>query len=288
MTESGGPRGSGDAKYDRKRCPGRPRTSEGMTLYESVADLPLEIDSCSFEPHERETSSDFTRVTTEIALGGDGEVGKGEDVTYDAEDQYGLEELEFGLTGSYTLDEFSDGAIETRPVPGRTVTGGLPALPPVGLRERGARPRASAGGYGPRVPPRPYARTGSVRREYAVGRPAERRPGARLARYRPRDRVQTRRHAGVGRRTRLGISRDGAGPHRGHESGVRRSRGRSISERGTVRARSGHVTGRRHRGPRVHRRNSGRTRFRERSACRGTHRLRASKASNRARSNPDG
>jgi hypothetical protein len=78
-----------------------------MTLYESVADLSLEIDSCSFEPHERETSSDFTRVTTEIELRGDGQIGMGEDVTYDAEDQYGLEELEFGLTGSYTLDEFS-------------------------------------------------------------------------------------------------------------------------------------------------------------------------------------
>ncbi|WP_423746114.1 hypothetical protein V5735_17820 (plasmid) [Haladaptatus sp. SPP-AMP-3] len=79
-----------------------------MTLYESVADLPLEIESCSFEPHERETSSDFTRVTTEISLRGGGEVGKGEDVTYDAEDQHGLAELEFGLTGTYTLDSFSE------------------------------------------------------------------------------------------------------------------------------------------------------------------------------------
>ncbi|MCO8255323.1 hypothetical protein NKF26_16070 [Haladaptatus sp. AB618] len=79
-----------------------------MTLYDAVADLPLEIDACSFEPHERETSSDFTRVTTEIVLRGGGETGRGEDVTYDADDQHGLADAEFDLTGSYTFDEFSE------------------------------------------------------------------------------------------------------------------------------------------------------------------------------------
>ncbi len=78
-----------------------------MTLYDEVADLPLEIDACSFEPHERETSSEFTRVATEIHLSGDGETGKGEDVTYDADDQHGLADAAFDLTGSYTFDEFS-------------------------------------------------------------------------------------------------------------------------------------------------------------------------------------
>ena len=79
-----------------------------MTLYDTVADLPLEIDACSFETQERETSSDFTRVTTEISLRGGGEVGKGEDVTYDAEDQHGLADAEFDLTGPDTFDEFSE------------------------------------------------------------------------------------------------------------------------------------------------------------------------------------
>jgi hypothetical protein len=78
-----------------------------MTLYDAVADLPLDIDSCEFETHERETSSEFTRVTTEIVLRGAGETGRGEDVTYDEEDQRALAGAEFDLSGEYTFDEFS-------------------------------------------------------------------------------------------------------------------------------------------------------------------------------------
>ncbi len=80
-----------------------------MTLYDDVADLPLEIETCDFEPHERETSSGFARVTTEIVLRGGGETGRGEDVTYEADDQHALvaAEDEFDLSGEYTFDEFS-------------------------------------------------------------------------------------------------------------------------------------------------------------------------------------
>ncbi|WP_227356819.1 hypothetical protein [Haladaptatus salinisoli] len=78
-----------------------------MTLYDAVADLPLDIDSCEFETQERETSSEFTRVTTEIVLRGAGETGRGEDVTYDEEDQRALAGAEFDLSGEYAFDEFS-------------------------------------------------------------------------------------------------------------------------------------------------------------------------------------
>ncbi|WP_458187630.1 hypothetical protein [Haladaptatus sp. NG-WS-4] len=78
-----------------------------MALYEAVADLLLEIESCEFETHERETSSDFTRVTTEIALHGAGETGRGEDVTYEETDQRALADASFNFAGEYTFDEFS-------------------------------------------------------------------------------------------------------------------------------------------------------------------------------------
>ncbi|SIR84582.1 hypothetical protein SAMN05421858_4130 [Haladaptatus litoreus] len=78
-----------------------------MALYDEVKDLPLSIETCEYETHERETSSDFTRVTTEIVLRGADETGRGEDVTYDADDQYALADAAFDLSGEYTFDEFS-------------------------------------------------------------------------------------------------------------------------------------------------------------------------------------
>jgi L-alanine-DL-glutamate epimerase-like enolase superfamily enzyme len=77
--------------------------------YESVADLPLEIQSYELERLERPVSSDFTRVTTVIRLRGAGEEGIGEDVVYDAEDHEAQQEAasELPLGGRYTLDGFS-------------------------------------------------------------------------------------------------------------------------------------------------------------------------------------
>jgi len=57
-----------------------------------IADLPLTIESVATERLERETSSEFTRVTTVFSLSGpdpgDGgtTTGRGEDVTYETED----------------------------------------------------------------------------------------------------------------------------------------------------------------------------------------------------------
>jgi hypothetical protein len=80
-----------------------------VSLYDSVSDLPLAVDECRLSLRERETSSDFTRTTTVVELRGDGETGRGEDVTYDGDEHYHLVE-EMGapsLAGEYEFDEFS-------------------------------------------------------------------------------------------------------------------------------------------------------------------------------------
>ena len=80
-----------------------------MAMYDAVADLDLAVDGYDLSIRERETSSDFTRTTTAIELRGDGEFGRGEDVTYEIEDHYALVEgdRDLELAGSYTFDDFS-------------------------------------------------------------------------------------------------------------------------------------------------------------------------------------
>ncbi|AFZ71994.1 enolase-like domain-containing protein [Natronobacterium gregoryi] len=79
-------------------------------LYEQVANLELEIDDYELEQRERETSSGFTRATTVVSLHGNGETGRGEDVTYDneAHDTFQDTAADVPVTGEYTLDSFSD------------------------------------------------------------------------------------------------------------------------------------------------------------------------------------
>lgn len=76
--------------------------------YGRVADLPVTIDGYELLEHERATSSGFRRVTTTIELSGEGAVGRGEDVTYDAEDHRSMAaSAPFALEGEYTIDTFS-------------------------------------------------------------------------------------------------------------------------------------------------------------------------------------
>lgn len=82
-----------------------------MSLYEDrLAHLPLRIDDYDLVRHERDVSSAFTRVSTEIVLHGAGHDGIGEDVTYEEEDQGVL--LAAGpvlpLAGEWTLGSFCD------------------------------------------------------------------------------------------------------------------------------------------------------------------------------------
>jgi L-alanine-DL-glutamate epimerase-like enolase superfamily enzyme len=81
-----------------------------VALYDLLRDLPVEIESYSLEGLTLEVSSGFTRRTTVIHLAGDGEEGVGEDVTYDGDDQLGLqaEGPTLPLEGSFTVDSFSE------------------------------------------------------------------------------------------------------------------------------------------------------------------------------------
>jgi len=91
------------------------------STYDALAALALEIDGYALERREMASSSGFVRVSTEIALRGGGQEGRGEDVTYAAEDHDSL--LGAGsvlpLAGSRTLDGFSEllGGLDLFPAP---------------------------------------------------------------------------------------------------------------------------------------------------------------------------
>lgn len=78
-------------------------------LYDHVSDLEIRIEDYDLEHRERDTSSGFTRATTVVALYGDDKTGRGEDVTYDndAHETFRGADVDFPITGEYTLDEFS-------------------------------------------------------------------------------------------------------------------------------------------------------------------------------------
>ncbi|WP_049921697.1 enolase [Halopiger djelfimassiliensis] len=91
--------------------------------YDRIADLPLTIDGLESTRLERETSSEFTRVTTAISLTGpDGDgtaTGRGEDVTYETDAHDRLAEAGLpDLTGEYTVDSFADRLDEIDLFPG--------------------------------------------------------------------------------------------------------------------------------------------------------------------------
>ena len=83
------------------------------TLYDSLADLSLDVEGFDLETREMDTSGGFTRTTTVVVLRGPGATGRGEDVIYDTEDHETLWDtheagaLDWDLAGSYTLDSFS-------------------------------------------------------------------------------------------------------------------------------------------------------------------------------------
>ncbi|MFC7098241.1 hypothetical protein [Halobaculum marinum] len=60
------------------------------TLFRALADLPLTVESAGLRRRSRDTSSGFERVSTTVRLRGAGELGRGEDVTYDAPDHDAL------------------------------------------------------------------------------------------------------------------------------------------------------------------------------------------------------
>ena len=82
-----------------------------MTLYETLADLPLAIEDWRLASHRQDVAADFTRATTVFELQGLGKTGRGEDVTYDEAEHdllaAGDAEIDLPTPGEYTLDEFS-------------------------------------------------------------------------------------------------------------------------------------------------------------------------------------
>ena len=74
--------------------------------YRRLAGLALVVDGYRTERHELDVSSGFRRVSTEIVLVGGGLEGRGEDVTYAAEDHDDYPAA-LPLAGEWTLDGFS-------------------------------------------------------------------------------------------------------------------------------------------------------------------------------------
>ena len=79
-----------------------------MASYDAIKDLPLTVESCSFEGLEI-SIGEFERLTTVVKLAGGGEEGIGEDVVYDPVDHIGQQSHgpPEGLAHSGTFDEFS-------------------------------------------------------------------------------------------------------------------------------------------------------------------------------------
>ena len=74
--------------------------------YGLVAGLSLHVDGYRLKRNELDVSSGFLRVTTTVVLRGGGHEGRGEDVTYAAEDHEPYP-LALPLAGEWTLDGFS-------------------------------------------------------------------------------------------------------------------------------------------------------------------------------------
>ncbi len=81
-----------------------------MTSFDKLAELPLTIDSHELSGQQADVSSGFLRMTTTINFSGGGEVGRGEDVTYDNEDHEALQAwgAPLDLAGEWTLGSFCE------------------------------------------------------------------------------------------------------------------------------------------------------------------------------------
>jgi L-alanine-DL-glutamate epimerase-like enolase superfamily enzyme len=76
-----------------------------MSLWNRLRDLELKVEDVTTERKSVPVSSEFTRVSTTVALSGAEEAGRGEDVTYTAEDHDWFPRLE--PAGRTTLGELS-------------------------------------------------------------------------------------------------------------------------------------------------------------------------------------
>ncbi len=73
-----------------------------------IGSLEMFVDSVDCRQLSSETTSGFTRVTTELALTGGGVTGRGEDVSYDQADHDKWTIPVSSLEGTYTFESYSD------------------------------------------------------------------------------------------------------------------------------------------------------------------------------------
>ena len=76
------------------------------SLWDSFADLQLQIDDYTVARRELRVSEEFTRVTSTVVLRGGDETGQGEDVTYTTADHEDFPAHE-QLAGTWTLNDYS-------------------------------------------------------------------------------------------------------------------------------------------------------------------------------------
>ena len=76
-----------------------------MALWDRLSRLELTLEDATTEQRSVDVSTDFTRVTTTVVISGGGEEGRGEDVTYNAEDHEWFPKV--SVRGSMTLGEYS-------------------------------------------------------------------------------------------------------------------------------------------------------------------------------------
>ena len=204
-----------------------------MGTYDRIAPLPVLIDDVAYERQSRAVSSGFERVSTTIVMRGGGVEGRGEDICYAAPDHDLLPEPgSLGLAGTHTIASVAEQLDGARPVHGRSEHAGVARLPPLGVRERGARPRAAPGRLHARRGRRSRARAAALRRLDARGR-------ARLARRRTRPRVQGRPDSGrVGRGAHGRARGDRPHPRVRPQGALRRHAGRHGARRRLPRAAS--------------------------------------------------
>jgi hypothetical protein len=81
-----------------------------VSTWERLAELTVEIEDYSLQGLHAKVSSDFERKSTVIQLRGAGELGVGEDVTYDAVDHEIMQAAgpTLALTGRFTLASFAE------------------------------------------------------------------------------------------------------------------------------------------------------------------------------------
>jgi hypothetical protein len=94
-----------------------------VSLWDSLRDLPLQVDGVAYERVAATQAYGFARVTTVVRLDGGGADGRGEDVSpYETEDDtLHVTDPDLPLTGEWTLEAFCDrlAELDQWPVPPR-------------------------------------------------------------------------------------------------------------------------------------------------------------------------